>query len=37
MVEEVGGDREQCGPITSKKYHIMTASELHKIENDGNP
>ena len=33
------GDREQCGRITSRngqKYHIMTASEWHKIENDGN-
>ena len=34
------GDREQCGRITSRngqKYHIMTASEWHKIENDGDP
>ena len=40
MVEEDGGDREQCGRITSRngqKYHIMTASEWHKIENDGDP
>ena len=40
MVEEDGGDREQCGRITSKtgqKYHIMTVSEWHKIENDGDP
>ena len=38
MVEEDGGDREQCGRITSRngqKYHIMTVSEWHKIENDG--
>ena len=35
-----GGDREQCGRITSgngQKYHIMTVSEWHKIENDGDP
>ena len=34
------GDREQCGRITSRngqKYHIMTVSEWHKIENDGDP
>ena len=40
MVEEDGGDREQCGRITSRngqKYHIMTASKWHKIENDGDP
>ena len=40
MVEEDRGDREQCGRITSRneqKYHIMTASEWHKIENDGDP
>ena len=40
MVEGDGGDREQCGRITSsngQKYHIMTASEWHKIENDGYP
>ena len=40
MVEEDGGDREQCGQITSRdehKYHIMTVSEWHKIENDGDP
>ena len=38
MVEEDGGDREQCGRITSRNgqnYHIMTVSEWHKIENDG--
>ena len=30
----------QCGRITSRngqKYHIMTLSEWHKIENDGDP
>ena len=35
-----GGDREQCGRITSRNgqnYHIMTVSEWHKIENDGDP
>ena len=40
MVEEDGGDREQCGRITSRngqKDHIMTVSEWHKIENDGDP
>ena len=40
MVEEDGGDWEHCGRITSRngqKYHIMTASEWHKIENDGDP
>ena len=40
MVEEDGGDREQYERITSRngqKYHIMTASEWHKIENDGDP
>ena len=40
MVEEDVGDREQCGRITSRngqKYHIMTVSEWHKIENDGDP
>ena len=40
MVEEDGGDLEQCGWITSRngqKYHIMTVSEWHKIENDGDP
>ena len=40
MAEEDGGDREQCGRITSRnerKYHIMTVSEWHKIENDGDP
>ena len=39
MVEEDGGDREQCGRITSRngqKYH-MTVSEWQKIENDGDP
>ena len=40
MVEEDGGDREQYGWITSRngqKYHIMTVSEWHKNENDGDP
>ena len=40
MVEENGGDREQSGRITSRngqKDYIMTASEWHKIENDGDP
>ena len=40
IVEEDEGDREQCGRITSRngqKYHIMTVSEWHKIENDGDP
>ena len=40
MVEEDVGDRERCRRITSKnrqKYHTMTASEWHKIENDGDP
>ena len=40
MVEEDGGDREECGQITSRngqKYRIMTVSEWHKIENDGDP
>ena len=40
MVEEDGGDREQCGRITSRngqKYHVMTVSEWHKIEDDGDP
>ena len=40
MVKEDGGDQEQCGRITSRngqKYHIMTVSEWHKIENDGDP
>ena len=36
-----GADREQCGRITSrngqKYYYIMTVSEWHKIENDGDP
>ena len=34
------GDREQCGLITSRngqKCHIMTVSEWHKNENDGDP
>ena len=38
MVEEDWGDRGQCGRITSRNgqnYHIMTVSEWHKIENDG--
>ena len=40
MVEEDGGDWEHYGRITSRngqKYHIMTVSEWHKIETDGNP
>ena len=40
MVEEDRGDREQCGRIASRngqKYHTMTVSEWHKIENDGDP
>ena len=40
MVVEDEGDREQCGRITSRngqKCHIMTVSEWHKIENDGDP
>ena len=38
MVEEDRGDQEQCGRITSRngeKYLIMTVSEWHKIEKDG--
>ena len=40
MVEEDGGDREQCGRITwrnEQKYHIMIVSEWHKTENDEYP
>ena len=40
MVEEGGGDREQCRRMASRngqKCHIMTVSEWHKIENDGDP
>ena len=40
MVEEDEGDWEQCWRITSRngqKCHIMTVSEWHKIENDGDP